>query len=198
MFHVYEEATCKSSTIKGLIYAHETLIVARRYDVPWDWLWDACNMARVRWGSRCKGFCSEEGPHYRFEQSARNPTINLIHEFEILWGFYTRAALHSLAGLMSRKKVSVRGFLWVRKVWFAFAQWTFAPETFGKRRKASCFEKPTHAVPEIWGCTYNVLPHSAKGTRNRTRNRIPVQPRKGAKKLVSSNFAKIIEYESSD
>jgi hypothetical protein len=23
----------------------------------------------------------EEGPHYRFEQSVRNPTINLIHEF---------------------------------------------------------------------------------------------------------------------
>ncbi len=25
--------------------------------------------------------CSKEGPHYRFEQSARNPTINLIHKF---------------------------------------------------------------------------------------------------------------------
>ncbi len=73
-----------------------------RYDVPWDWLWDACHMAGVHWGTRCKGFCSKEGPHYRIEQSARNPlgrdqvqitlgnrpeavigqaTINLIHNF---------------------------------------------------------------------------------------------------------------------
>ncbi len=34
LFH--EEATCKSSTFKGLLYAHETLIVTRRCDVPWD------------------------------------------------------------------------------------------------------------------------------------------------------------------
>jgi hypothetical protein len=54
-----------------------TLIIARRYDVPWDWLWDACHMAGVHWGSRWEGFRSKEGPHYCFEQSARNPTINL-------------------------------------------------------------------------------------------------------------------------
>jgi hypothetical protein len=77
--------------------------VARRYDAPKDWLRDACHLARVRWGTRCKGFCSKEGPHYRIEQSVRNPlkcdqvwrvlgncpkavigqvTINFIHEFE--------------------------------------------------------------------------------------------------------------------
>ena len=38
-----------------------TLIVAWRYDVPQDWLWDACHMAGVCWGSRCKWFCSKEG-----------------------------------------------------------------------------------------------------------------------------------------
>ncbi len=101
----------------------------------------------------------------------------------IPWGFRSWAVLCSLAGLMSRNKVSVQGFLWVRKVWFAFAQLTFASgmfasETFGKRRKASCFEKPTRSVPEIWGRMYDVLPCSAEGTRNRTRNWIPVQPRK--------------------
>ncbi len=93
-------------------------------------------------------------------------------------GTPSQAVLHSLAGLMSYEKVSVQGFLWVRRVWFAFAQWMFAPETFGKRRKASCFEKPMRSVPEIWGHMYNVLPRSAKGTRNRRRNRIPMQPRK--------------------
>jgi hypothetical protein len=32
----FEEATCESSTINGLLYAHETLIVTQRYDVPQD------------------------------------------------------------------------------------------------------------------------------------------------------------------
>ena len=105
----------------------------------------------------------------------------LFTSLEIPWGFHTQAVLRSLAGLMSHKKVSVQGFLWVRKVWFAFAQWTFAPETFGKRWKASYFKKPMHSVQEIWGRMYNVLPRSAKGTRNGTRNQIPMQPRKGTK-----------------
>ncbi len=48
--------------------------VAWRYDVPRDWLWDACHMAGVRRGSRCKRFCSKEGPHYCLEQSARKLT----------------------------------------------------------------------------------------------------------------------------
>ncbi len=105
----YKEATCKSSTIKGLPYAakavpwkdyfmHLTLtnarkgrwvispdyrpshprrfcavgdVVAQRSDVLRDWLWDACHMAGVHWGSRCEAFCSKEGPHYHHEQSAR-------------------------------------------------------------------------------------------------------------------------------
>ncbi len=102
----------------------------------------------------------------------------LFTSLEIPWGFHTRAVLRSLAGLMSREKVSVRGLLWVRKVWFTFAQRTFASETFGKRQKAPCFEKPMHSVPEIWGRMYDILPCSAKGTRNGTRNWIPAQPRK--------------------
>jgi hypothetical protein len=40
----------------------------------------------------------------------------LFTSFEIPWGFLTQAVLRSLAGLMSREKVSVQGFLWVRKV----------------------------------------------------------------------------------
>ncbi len=129
-------------------------------------------------------------------QGTRQST--LIHKLEIPWGFYSRAVLCSLAGLMSRKKVSVWGFLWLRKEWFAFSQWMIAPETFGKRRKASSFKKPMRGLPEIWGCMYDVLPLSVEGTRNGMRNWIPVQPRKGAKKLVSSNYAKVLEYESSD
>ncbi len=59
----------------------------------------------------------------------------LFMSLEIPWGFLTQVVLRSLAGLMSCKKVSVQGFLWVRKVWLAFAQRTFAPDTFGKRQK---------------------------------------------------------------
>ncbi len=44
----------------------------QRYDVHRDWLQEACQKARVRWGTRCKESCSEEGPHYRMERSARN------------------------------------------------------------------------------------------------------------------------------
>ncbi len=44
----------------------------RRYDLPQDWLQDACQIARVCWGARCKGFRSKKGPHYCIEQSARN------------------------------------------------------------------------------------------------------------------------------
>ncbi len=69
----------------------------------------------------------------------------------------------------------------------------FAPETFGKKAErgkftgseattrfpqASCFEKPMHSVPELWGRMYEVLAQSANGTRNGTRHRIPIQPRK--------------------
>jgi hypothetical protein len=44
--------------------------------------------------------------------------------------------------------------------------------------RASCFKKPTRSVPETWGHMYDVPAWSAKGTRNGTRNQIPVQPRK--------------------
>ena len=63
------------------------------------------------------------------------------------------------------------------------------------RRKAESIllQETTHAALEIWGRMYNVLPYSAKGMRNGTRDQIPVQPRKGAIILVSSNYAKILE-----
>ncbi len=194
----FKEATCGSSTINGLIYAHETLIVAWRYDVHRDWLWDACHMAGVHWRSCCKGFFKQGRPalllYAKCKEHDNQPNSGVGNPL----GIPSRAVLRSLAGLMSRKEVSVQGFLWVKKVWFAFAQRTFTQETFGKRQKASYFEKALHAVHEIWGRMYGVLPHSAKGTRNGMRNRIPVQPRKGAIKLVSSDYAKILEYKSSD
>ncbi len=125
-----------------------------------------------------KDFLARKARTIALSKVQRTQQSTLFMSLKISWGFHTGAVLRSLAGLMSHKKVSVWGFLWVRKVWFAFAQWTFASETFGKRQKASCFEKPMRFVPEIWGRMYNVLPCNAKDKRNRTRKWIPVQPRK--------------------
>ncbi len=44
----------------------------RRYNIPRDWLREACQMARVHCETRCTGFCCKECPNYRIEQSARN------------------------------------------------------------------------------------------------------------------------------
>jgi hypothetical protein len=137
-----------------------------------------------------KDFVARKAHTITLSEVQETQQSTLFMSLEIPWGFHTQAVLHSLAGLMSREKVSVWGFLWGRKVWFAFTQQAFAPEIFVKRQKVSCFEKPTHVVPEIWGRMYNVLPRSAKGMSDGMRNQIPMQPRKGAKKLVSSNFAK--------
>ncbi len=200
-----------------------------RYDVPWDWLWVACQLAGERWGTRCEGFCSKEGPHYCFEQSARNPlerdqvqivlgnhpeavigqgTINLlIHKFgnPVRIPYPNGTAL--LSGAYVMQESWAQGFVWVRKVWFTFAQQTFAPETFGKRQKgerslvvsatrfprASCFKKPLRSVPETWGRLYDVLPWSPKGPRKRDKKLDSCAAKKGAKKLLSCNFVKILE-----
>jgi hypothetical protein len=56
--------------------------------------------------------------------------------------------------------------------------------------QASCFEKPTHSVPEIWGRMYDVLPWSAKRTRKWDKKLDSRAAKKDAKKLVSCNFCK--------
>jgi hypothetical protein len=64
--------------------------------------------------------------------------------------------------------------------------------------RASCFKKPMCSVPEIWGRMYNILAWSAKGKKKRDVKSDSHAAKKGANKLVSSNFAKILENESSD
>jgi hypothetical protein len=61
-------------------------------------------------------------------------------------------------------------------------------------RQASCFKKPTRSVPETWGRMYVVLAWSAKGTRKWDEKSDSCAAKKGAKKLVSSNFTKILKY----
>ncbi len=113
-----------------------------RCDVPRARLWDACLMARVHWGTRCKGFCCKEGPHYCIEQSARNPlehdqvpralgeSSRSCHQtsnnqfwftsLEIPWGFLAQAALCWLSrGLCHARKCQFEDIMWEEKVWFA-------------------------------------------------------------------------------
>jgi hypothetical protein len=48
-------------------------------------------------------------------------------------------------------------------------------------------------VPEIWGRMYNVQTWSAKGTRKQDKKSNFHAAKEGAKKLVSSDLAKILE-----
>jgi hypothetical protein len=117
----------------------------QRCDIPWDWLWDTCQMARVRWGNHCKGFHCMEGLHYPIERSARKPleckqVLRVLGEFsrgcrqtsnnqslftslEIPWGFLAWAALHWLrGGLCHARKCQIKDITRGEKVWFAIAQ----------------------------------------------------------------------------
>ncbi len=53
-------------------------------------------------------------------------------------------------------------------------------------------------VPETWGRTYDVLPWSTKGVRNWDEKLDSRAAKKGAKKLVSSECAKILDKENSN
>ncbi len=106
-----------------------------KYDVPQDWHWDACHMAGYIEDPAAKDFVARKAHTIALSKVQGTWQSTLFTSLEIPWGFLTQAVLRSLAGLMSCKKVLVQGFLWVKKVWFAFAHWLFAPETFGKRQK---------------------------------------------------------------
>jgi hypothetical protein len=166
--------------------------VAQRYDVPWDWLWDACHMAGVRSGTCCERFCSKEGPHYCFELNTRNPTINIIHEFGNPLGIPYQSCTAQLSGAyVTQESVSLR--ILVSKKGMICAPYGCShqkplakggkgkitcSESTNRFPQASCFKKSTCSVPEIWGCMYNLVAWSVKGTRNGTRYWIPMQPRK--------------------
>jgi hypothetical protein len=122
----------------------------------------------------------------------------LFMSLEIPWEFLTQAVpVAVLRFLLAEAYVTqesrAQGLLWVRKVRFAIAQWTFAWETFGKRQKGersplvillpgSC----KHLALGNWcvlhqkhegACTMSYL-GVPKVQKNGTRNQIPVQPRK--------------------
>ncbi len=115
-------------------------VVTQRYDVPRDWLWDACHVAGVHWRSRCERFCSKEGPHYCFEQSTRKLSsdkrqstysqvwISLIYSIPGLYCVAWRSLTHA-------RKCQFKDFCEKERYELCSVQRTFTAETFGKKRK---------------------------------------------------------------
>ncbi len=114
-------------------------------------------MARICWGTRCKGFCSKEGSHYQIEQRqgadwntisckehlgscpeavVRQATINLDSLFWKSFGdsLPELYCVDLAKAYVTQENVSWRNFAWEEKVWFVIAQQTFAWETFSKRQ----------------------------------------------------------------
>ncbi len=217
----YEEATCKISTIKGLLYAPENPEERKKgMLIDWPWLLCATSMALlIHWQQQllkdmmslgtdfethaiwqgyvedpaAKDFIARKACTIALSKMQGTWQSTLFMSLEIPWGFHTRAVLHSLAEPISREKVSVRQFLWVRKVWFAFTQWTFAPETFGESQKGEkspvvsllsgsherlASRNPRVLCKKYGGARTTYLLVVPRVQENGTRNWIPVQPRK--------------------
>jgi hypothetical protein len=136
--HFYEEATCKSSTIKGLLNAPENPKECKK-----GMLSNRRRLLRItstallsRWGRQsleditslgtdfemhaiwqgyiedptAKDFVARKAHTIALSKARGTQQSTLFTSFKIPWGFLTRAVLHILVGLMSREKVSVRGF----------------------------------------------------------------------------------------
>ncbi len=115
-------------------------LVAQRYDILHDWLWDACHMAGVRWRSRCKGFRSKEGPHYCLEQSTRKLSLDKQQStYSQVWKSLGDSIpeLYCVAelGLGHARKCQFKDFCEKERYDSCSVQRTFSAETFGKRRK---------------------------------------------------------------
>jgi hypothetical protein len=160
-------------------------------------------------GTNCKANKCKERLGSHPEAVVRQATINL---FSQLWKSLGDSlpelyCIDLAEAYVTQENVSSRNIVWEEKLWFAIAQWTFAWETFGKRRKGG--KKPvlilvqgSHehlALRKHVMCARNMGAHVQRGTW-RTKGIKTWDERsnscaaeKGAKKLVSSDSAKILE-----
>ncbi len=134
----YKEVTCKSNTKKGLLYAPENPEEGKKGMLS-DQPQLSCVTSMVLlslWGQQLlnemmsfgtdlkthaiwQGYVEDPAAKDFVARKARTIALSkaqgaqqstLFKSLEIPWGFLTQAVLHSLAGLLSRKKVSVQGF----------------------------------------------------------------------------------------
>ncbi len=111
-----------------------------------------------------------------------------------------------------QENVSSRNFAWEEKVWFASSHRTFAWETFGERRNGERMPVLIHvpgsheclALRKCIMCARNMGAHiqcgtrRTKGMRKRYEKTNSRAAKKGTKKLVNSDCAKILVKESSN
>ncbi len=147
-------------------------------------------------------------------RSCHRTSVNqpLFTSLEIPWGFLTRSLLYYLVGAYVMQENTSFRFMCKKRydTWLPNRRLHQKPSAKGEKGEktssesytrfpwASCFEKLRHSVPETWGRMYNAQPWNAKGMRKRDKTSDSRAARKGTKKLVSSNFVKILDYKSSD
>ncbi len=137
--------------------------------------------------------------------SANQP---LFTSLEIPWGFFTQAVLRYLVeAYVMQESESLRIFVSKKGMirdhptdvhmrnlqQKAESGNTAGSESTTRFWWASYFKKSMRSVPETWGCTYDVLPQSAKGMRKQNEKSDSRAAIKGAKKLLSSDSAKTLE-----
>ncbi len=184
-------------------------------------------MARVRWGTHCEGFCSKEGLHYHIEWtnwnvikckkclwshpeavSARQATINLDSQ---LWNSFGDSlpelyCIDLAEAYVMQENVSLRNIAWEEKVLPTDvpmrnlrqkAEWETGTNSCTRFPWESCFKKTCHVCQKYGGActTWYSENQRYKKWDERLDSR---KAKKGPKKLVSSDSAKILEKESSN
>ncbi len=115
-------------------------VVAQKYDVLCDWLWDTCRMAGVHWGSRCEAFVARKARTIALSevQGSCHKTSN-NQPYSWVWKSLGDSIpkLYCIAwlGLGQARKCQFKDFCEKERYESCSIQWRFAPETFGKRRK---------------------------------------------------------------
>jgi hypothetical protein len=115
-------------------------VVAQRSDVLCDWLWDACHMAGVRWGSRCKAFVARKAHTIALSKargSCHKTSNNQPYSqvWKSLWNSIPKLYCVAWLGLDHARKCHFEDFCEKERYELCSVQQTFAPETFGKRWK---------------------------------------------------------------
>ncbi len=115
-------------------------IVAQRYDILSDWLWDTCHMAGIHWGSRCEAFVARKARTIAMSK-AWGSCHNTSNNQPISWLWKSLGVsipkLYCIAWLSlgHARKCQFKDFWEKERYDSCSVQRTFAPETFGKRWK---------------------------------------------------------------
>jgi hypothetical protein len=116
-------------------------VVAQRYDILRDWLWDACHMAGVQWGSHCEAFVARKARTIAMSKAPGSCHKTSNNEpYSWVWKSLGDSIpkLYCLAwlGLGHARKCQFKDFWEKERYDLRSVQRRFSPETFGKSRKS--------------------------------------------------------------